>query len=66
MIATPNPRDHDPIVDPLATTNLNGAIVITAYTNDGQEQLWVVGDNHGTHGCACATCAPHDQIPPRA
>lgn len=34
---------------------------------DGEESLWLLAPHPGNrHGCACAHCAPHDQLTPCA
>lgn len=53
--------------DPNRTTNLPGTAwrATVAVGPDGDETLWLVSPDPGQpSGCACPTCAPHDQLHP--
>jgi hypothetical protein len=50
--------------DPARTVPLPGSawLATVAIGPDGTESLWLVSPDPGQEpGCACSTCAPHDQ-----
>jgi hypothetical protein len=58
------PPDNRAELDPARTCNLPGTpwrAAVTIYA-DGTEMLWLVSPDPGQQsGCACSTCAPHEQ-----
>lgn len=45
-----------------------GLHLVLATFEDGEERLWLMNENataEDTTGCACAWCAPHEQLRPR-
>lgn len=57
-----NDKSHE--IDPARTIDLgNGWSACVAVAPDGTEGCWLVSpDPRRRPGCACAECAPHDQI----
>ena len=53
-------------VDASRTADLTGRwAAAVCVTKDGEESLWLLSpDNDAAMGCACSTCAPHDQLGP--
>lgn len=65
MIETPDRPNEDngkAQVDLSRSASLDGWLLAVAVHVDG-EQLWLMReDGAGRPGCACAECAPHDQL----
>lgn len=52
-------------IDPHRTTTLGcGWRAAVCVDEDGKETCWLVSPTpHQLTGCACRSCAPHDQVP---
>ncbi len=62
-----NDQDNQAHIDPARSTNLPGTPwrAAVAVGPDGEESLWLVSPDPGQQaGCACPTCAPHEQPHP--
>lgn len=65
MTETPDRPTEDPRpqVDLARSADLGDYLAAVAVHRDGHETLWLMrNDDAGTLGCACANCAPFEQL----
>ena len=56
---------HITQIDNARSASLGAWAVAVAVTPEGEESFWLLSpDNEAAMGCACSTCAPHEQLGP--